>query len=442
MVILTDRHHNETVTGADSHRARLEQRYKDLIEEKPALAKHVSYVGNKSVPILRLYRYKEAFSFSLVSEFLTHFGITSRDYVFDPFAGMGTTLFGAMVNRVPSIGTDKLPIATFVARALPQFLLLKQGQLTAAWEGLTKAVGKAEPAEVAMDVPIMSLAFSDETLTRLRQWKSVIKALQPPCGDIFLLFLFAVLEETSYTSKDGQFLRLERAKNPIHPDKALREKVVQAEQDLERLIWLFPGLRQNHRDGFLPEVYEGDTRDLSNLPFRQPPTAIITSPPYVNRYDYTRSYSLELCFEFVRNFGELRAIRHSILRSHIESRLGQAERPPHPAVNEAVAAISAKHMNNPRIPYMLTAYFIDMEKAIREWSRVLAPGAKVAMVVDNVRFEGELIPVDLILSDIAQERGFEVERVIVARYKGNSSQQMGKYGRVPVRESIVIWRKR
>lgn len=34
--------------------------------------------------------------------------------------------------------------------------------------------------------------------------------------------------------------------------------------------------------------------------------------------------------------------------------------------------------------------------------------------------------------------GYNVEQVLVARYKGNSSQQMGKYGRVPVRESVVI----
>ena len=88
---------------------------------------------------------------------------------------------------------------------------------------------------------------------------------------------------------------------------------------------------------------------------------------------------------------------------------------------------------------MITAYFVDMEKAIREWSRVLGPKSLVAMVVDNVRFEGEMIPVDLVLSELAERYGFTVEEVIVARYKGNSSQQMGKYGRVRVRESVVIW---
>ncbi len=100
-----------------------------------------------------------------------------------------------------------------------------------------------------------------------------------------------------------------------------------------------------------------------------------------------------------------------------------------------------KKLNNPRIPDMLTGYFVDMQKVIREWARVLASGARVAMVVDNVRFEGELLPVDLVLSDMAEEAEFRVEEIIVARYKGNSSQQMGKFGRVPVRESIVVWRK-
>jgi len=90
---------------------------------------------------------------------------------------------------------------------------------------------------------------------------------------------------------------------------------------------------------------------------------------------------------------------------------------------------------------MLTAYFVDMDMVIREWGRVLAPRAQVAMVVDNVRFAGEMIPVDLILSEMAEQYGFNTEDIIITRYKGNSSQQMGRYGRVPVRESVVIWRK-
>jgi hypothetical protein len=90
---------------------------------------------------------------------------------------------------------------------------------------------------------------------------------------------------------------------------------------------------------------------------------------------------------------------------------------------------------------MITAYFIDMRQAIKEWGRIMSDDAKIALVVDNVRFEGELIPVDLILSEMAEEEGFKVESVVVSRYKGNSSQQMKRYGRIPVRESIVLWKR-
>jgi hypothetical protein len=91
---------------------------------------------------------------------------------------------------------------------------------------------------------------------------------------------------------------------------------------------------------------------------------------------------------------------------------------------------------------MLVGYFVDMEMAIREWARVLATGAKVALVVDNVRFDGIMLPVDLVLSEMAEQAGFRVDEILIARYKGNSSQQMGRYGRLPVRESVVIWSKR
>jgi hypothetical protein len=91
---------------------------------------------------------------------------------------------------------------------------------------------------------------------------------------------------------------------------------------------------------------------------------------------------------------------------------------------------------------MIAGYFVDMEQVIQEWARILAPAAWVVMVVDNVRFDGEMIPVDLILCDMAERVGFKTEAIWIARYKGNSSQQMGRYGRVPVRESVLIWRKR
>jgi len=273
----------------------------------------------------------------------------------------------------------------------------------------------------------------------LRKLKRTIEQFSFPYHDILLLLFFSILEECSFTAKEGQFLRLKRNKRTSDPIEAMGRKVAQVEEDIRRMKRLFSNL--SIKDGIVPDVYLGDARDLSNIEFKRRPTIIITSPPYANRYDYTRTYSLELCFHFVRNFEELKAIRFGILRSHIESKIHAGEVPTHPVIKEVLQALSRKKLNNPKIPSMITTYFVDMERVIREWFEVLDTKAKVAMVVDNVRFEGELIPVDLVLSEIAEQVGFNVKEIIVARYKGNSSQQMKKYGRVPVRESILIWEK-
>lgn len=423
--------------GAEGRR--LERKYALRMREDLRIGRLVSYVGNKGVPLLRLYRYKEAFAFHFVDEWLTRLRVSPADMVLDPFCGMGTTLLAASCRGIPAIGIDRLPVAVFIARTLPLFFQVRPGELTGIFERLRHKVPATEPAPVAMDVALMNAAFSAETLSTLRRWKAAIDDLEFPFREIFLLLFFSILEPCSYTAKDGQFLRLKRNKQPVDPEEALARKVQEAEMDIRQIRIL------GWDAAFRPfQVIMGDARQLSEVPFERPPTLIITSPPYVNRYDYTRTYTLELCFHFVGSFAELKELRHSLLRSHIEARRSPTEEAPHPAVRELVDFLRARGqaLNNPKIPDMLIAYFVDMQKAIREWRKVLASSARVIMVVDNVRFEGQMLPVDLILSEMAEEEGFEVEEIIVARYKGNSSQQMGRYGRIPVRESILIWRKK
>jgi hypothetical protein len=440
-VLISNKNGYNHVGNGQTHRDNLEHKFKNRIEENLKIGTLVSYQGNKNLPILRLYRYKEAFSFQFVRDFFTQYGISQKDYVFDPFCGMGNTLFASCINGIQSIGTDRLPTAVFIAKTLPSLLNLPSGVLSKNFEQAKKIFERAAEAEIADDVRIMKIAFSQENLSELKKWKTALAQMDNPGRDILQLLYLSVIEHCSYTAKDGQFLRYLPEKEVQNPTELLSQKVRAAEQDilsLKQFGW--------DKHALLPTVLQGDTRDLSDIHFEREPTFLLTSPPYANRYDYTRSYSLELCFNFIENFEQLKELRFGILRSHIEVKAEDDDASPHEALTEILECLSAKHqikkLNNDRIPVMLLAYFVDMHKVIREWHRVCAKGAVVAMVVDNVRFEGEHVPVDLILSDLAEREGFEVEKVIVARYKGNSSQQMGKYGRLPVRESITVWRKK
>ncbi len=64
------------------------------------------------------------------------------------------------------------------------------------------------------------------------------------------------------------------------------------------------------------------------------------------------------------------------------------------------------------------------------------------MVNDNVRYAGEEVPVDTILSSVAESFGLVTEKIwTLARGKGNSSQQMGAHGRSELRKCVYVWRK-
>ena len=79
---------------------------------------------------------------------------------------------------------------------------------------------------------------------------------------------------------------------------------------------------------------------------------------------------------------------------------------------------------------------------IYEMARVLDENGKIIMVNDNVKYAGEEIPVDLILSDFAEKFGLTVKNIFVlSQQKGNSSQQMGNHGRTPLRKCVYLWQK-
>ena len=62
------------------------------------------------------------------------------------------------------------------------------------------------------------------------------------------------------------------------------------------------------------------------------------------------------------------------------------------------------------------------------------------MVNDNVQYHGEEVPVDLILSDLAEQCGFRTEAIwTLPRGKGNASQQMGRFGRRELRKCVYWW---
>lgn len=432
-------------SAAISSRDDLDIKYAGLLSERLDFAKYVTYVANKQQPVYGWFRFKEAFSARLVRELVTdEWVLPPGSTVFDPFAGCGTTLLACQELGYAAVGCDAMPIAVFVTRVKLAHHKVDPDTAAAAVQWLMSRPYEP-PRRQWPDVQIINRAFDRQTREKSLFYRDrILEVGDGAVRDFLMLGLLSALEAASYTAKDGQFLRLVK-RVPVSLEASLADTLSRMLIDLRRMRLLGAEPPAVHA-----QVFHGDARSLPEPlnSMKGQVAAVITSPPYLNRYDYSRTYALELCLMLdeggrpvVEGFEDLRAIRHSLLRSHIESHPAPTDHVRLPLLEEILGKLKAKRLNNHRIPTMIKGYFEDMNRCIAEMAAMLAPGGRVALVVANARFEGEHLPIDLMLSEIAATHGLRTTEIRVARYKGNSSQQMGRYGRLPVRESIVFWEK-
>lgn len=407
------------------------QRFGARIVPRPELRWLASFAGNRDEPVHRWFPYKEGFSRGLVEHLLQRFDLPVGSTLLDPFCGVGTTPLVARLRGLHGVGIDLLPLAVFVARVkLRTRYDLPMGRLRRAVEDLAQRTGR-KPRSRFADIPLVHKAFDARTARAILLLRDAIQdADHPKVRDFLTLALLATLEELSQTRKDGLCVRL----HPRRQIPAVRDAVQQRARAMLEDLQVQQVTRRHLGRG---RIRRADARALP-LPDHSV-DGVITSPPYLNRYDYARIYSLELALEFLDSFQELRDLRHQLLRGHIEARPASSRRACRGAVQEVLTALEGRQLNNANIPRMIRAYFEDMHQVVGELARVCRPGSRVGLLVGNVCFGGEVIPVDLILGEMAERAGFQVESIEVTRTKGNASQQMGRYGRIPVRESVSTW---
>lgn len=90
---------------------------------------------------------------------------------------------------------------------------------------------------------------------------------------------------------------------------------------------------------------------------------------------------------------------------------------------------------------MIEGYFQDLFLTLKALRPHLLQGSRLAFVVGNVRHASVMVEVDEFLAQIAEELGYARDDIWLIRYRGNSAQQMGHFGRTPVRESVVFLQK-
>lgn len=453
--------------GSVKERKVLAERFSSRLSVNEAFnRKIVSYQGNHKTPGFRWMKYKEGFSSQLVSDLICQENPRS---VLDPFAGICTTPLIAAGAGLKTTGIEIMPVGISAASAIVEAANgISERDFGRYASALLREVrDNVSASEFAFPhVGITSGAFSDETeqeIARARRFLSTVS--DDGLRSLLDLACMSVLENASYTRKDGQYLRWDsRANRPLKSSRsfgyipsfldALESKLGSIEMDITALRKQFGGKRPTLLNGSCLELLKTIPTDEFDM--------VITSPPYANRYDYTRTYALELAWMGFdqESFSNL---RQQMLSSTVENRtkrevLEESYKSYRSVFDQATQAydgqeaiqevlnILGEHqgeLSNRNVLKLIEQYFFEMAIVISELGRVVKPGGVVFMVNDNVQYHGEELPVDFILSDFAEKLGFRCSNIWkLARGKGNSSQQMARFGRRELRKCVYRWVKR
>ncbi len=411
-------------------------------------------------PVHEWYRFVLSFPPHLVRDYLERFGMKNNQRVLDPFCGTGTVLVECKKQGIPSIGIEASPMAQFASQVKVDWSLEPEGLMEHARHVAESAI-KVLSAEGIEDNPLFRLVpmghlplktLSDEKM------KLLLADSLSPLPLHKTLVLLDCLEE-HHDERYDRHERLALAKalafsiSNLHfgPEVGLGAVKLDAPV-ISAWLDVVQGMAndlynvQVTRNTFA-DVYLADSRQISEMIEPHSIDAVITSPPYPNEKDYTRTTRLEsVLLGFIQDKAELQALKRSLLCSntrnvykddlHDQLVAGYAK------IQQIAEAIEAKRIELgktsgfERLYARATKlYFGGMVHHLTSLRTLLRPGAQLAYVVgDQASYFRIKIPTGQLLADIALSLGYEVTNIDLFRTRFSTATKE------ELREEVVVLR--
>ncbi len=394
-------------------------------------------------PIHRWYNFIAGFSPEFVNYCIKAAELNCNDVIIYSFSGLATTLVEANFHNIFSIGFEAHPFFYDISKAklFPPSNIQEITNLENKLLSIKPHIGSLKEiwSEDALTfltkiIPTDNLAFLVNTL-------EIENTLIQENKSLFRLIVSKVLEYTSLAQTDGIYKAPTSLKKSISFEKAVSSVCRQIYEDVENLN---PNFISKAKINFASsENMTGIENESCSI--------CITSPPYLNNFDFAEMTRMELYFW--RYAGSWREITEKVRRrlivntttAPIDLKRNQvffssafSEEFRIKYLNPLVDNLVNERKNRPgKKDYnlLIYPYFAQMQNVIRELHRVLRHHSNLHMIVSDSALYGVYIPAQEILSQLMIENGFEIinlenlrkrgERWILQKRKG--SNKLGEY---------------
>ncbi len=371
------------------------------------------------------YRFVLSYPPHLVRSYFDKFELGGDAVVLDPFSGTGTTVLEAKKNGLAGMGVEATPISFLASCLKSQWDVGATALERAADRVLERLATTSCDGLRRLNDEQQSLILKN-SICELPLHKClglVIAIAQEPdelLRDAMRLALAYTAVYNASNLKFGPEVGVSRRKKedaPVYED--WRSKISQMACDLATVEQLdYPQTQVFQQDSrFVGEVLQPNSID-----------AVITSPPYPNEKDYTRTTRLEsVLLGYLNTKAELRALKQGLMRSNSRNVYSVDDDDqlisPGSAVDRVASEIEQKRLDlgktsgfERQYHRVTRLYFGGMQRHLKSLQPALKPGARLAYVVgDQASFLRVMIRTGELLAEMAEGVGYEVEDIDLFR---------------------------
>ena len=412
-------------------------------------------------PVHDWYRFVLSFPPHLVRDYLGRFDVCSSETVLDPFCGTGTTLVECKKLGIRSVGIESNPMAHLASSVKVDWSVDPTALMDSAEQVVTSARKALEQQGISewSGLPLFTATGPEHPpLAELRpeQWKLLLKdSISPLPLHKTLLLLDAIDRQGDRQMQ--QYGRLALASALVRrignlkfgPEVGVGKvkedaPVFDAWLDRVRSMVRDIGLVKDRAD-VTAQVIKADSRQIDRILEPHSVDAVITSPPYPNEKDYTRTTRLEsVILGLIRDRQDLRSLKQDLVRSNTrgvyKSDTDDLEIADNAEIRNIAEAIERRRVELGKTsgferlyPRVTQLYFGGMARHLASLRSVLKPGARLAYVVgDQASYLRIMIRTGHLLAELAHSLDYTVTGIDLFRTR--LSTVTGKQ----LREEVVL----
>lgn len=324
-----------------------------------------------------------------------------KGVIFDPFSGSGTTLLEANINGIDAYGTEIDDVAKLIIKVKTTVLDLSQMEdLERCFSEILGRLSQDDAELFRPDIVNLEHWFSEHTINELGRMKVYIDNIgDPDVKDFFKLCMVSIIKRVSNADDTS-------------PKPYVSNKIIKTPPPVEKeFSSVFRRYRQMMSELLSVEkmgttnMIDGDALEFS-VPFKI--DLAITSPPYINAFDYGRTMRLENLW--------MATLTEEMLREKKSLYVGtekiNTEKEKSDLVILKKSTLLKKYYDqiyeqDEKRALVVKKFFEDMEDNLRCVHRQMNAGGKYIIVIGNSRIRKVDVESWKVIEDLANNIGFK-----------------------------------